>query len=79
MEFTTTTKGAPALYYNGSKYLVNQRNASGRIYWRCGFNRKCDGSVTTEDGVLIRENAEHTLPSSQIKALVDKVVSTIQS
>ena len=60
MEFMTTAKGAPVLYYNGSNYLVNQRNASGRTYWRCSVNRKCDGSVTTEDGVLIRENVEHT-------------------
>ena len=37
---------------------------------------KCDGSVTKEDGVLIKENAEHTHPSSKVQALVDKVVST---
>ena len=70
---------SPSPLLQWSKYLVNQRNASGRIFWRCGFNRKRDGSVTTEDGVLIRENAEHTPPSSQIKAQVDKVVFTIQS
>lgn len=73
----TTVKGVPALYYNGSKYLINWRNASGRIYWRYGSTEKCDGSVTKEDGVLIKENAEHTHPSSEVQALVDKVVSTM--
>ena len=28
---------------------------------------KCDGSVTKEDGVLIKENAEHTHPSTKSK------------
>ncbi len=78
MEFTTRARGAPAVIYNGFKYLVNQRNASGRIYWRCAVNRKCGGSVTTEDGVLLRENAVHTHPPSQVQAQVDKVVSTMR-
>ena len=38
-------------------------------------NRQCGGSVTTEDGVLLRENAEHTHPPSQVQAQVDRVVS----
>ena len=63
MEFTTTAKAAPPLYYNGFEYSVNWRNASSRIYWRCGVNRKCDGSVTAKDGVLIIERmlSTHTL------------------
>ena len=72
MEFTMTARsqGAPALIFNGFKYLVNQKNASGKIYWRCAVNRKCGGSVTTEDGVLLRENAVHTHPPpSQVQAL----------
>ena len=35
-------------------------------------NRKCGGSVTTEDGVLLRENALHTHPPSQVQAQVDR-------
>ena len=50
MEFTTTARGVPALILNGFKYLV-----SGKIYWRCAVNRKCEGSVTTEDGVYTTE------------------------
>ena len=60
-----TTRGAPALVLNGFKYIVNRKNASGKIYWRCeqtmwrisdnrrwcAVNRQCGGSVTTEDGV----------------------------
>ena len=54
LEFTMTarSRGPPALIFNGFKYLVNQKNASGKIYWRYAVNRKCGGSVTTEDGVL---------------------------
>ena len=70
-------KAAPPLYYNGSKYLVHRRNASGRIYWRCGINRKCDGSVITKDRALFRDNAEHTHLPSKVQARVDKVVSTM--
>ena len=73
MEFTMTTRGAPALVLNGFKYVVNRKNASGKIYWRCAVNRQCGGSVTTEDGVLLRENAVHTHPPSQVQAQVDRV------
>ena len=58
MEFTTTTRGAPALVLNGFKYVVNRKNASRKIYWKCAVNRQCGGSVTAEDGVLLRENVE---------------------
>ena len=30
MEFTTTTRGAPALILNGFKYVVNRKNTSGK-------------------------------------------------
>ena len=54
MEFTTTARGATGLDLNRFKY------------WRCAVNRKCGGSVTAEDGVLLREllreNAVHTHP-----------------
>ena len=59
MEFTVTAKGAPALIL---KYLVNQKNASGKVYWRCADNRRCIGSVTTKSGVLLREKV-HNPPS----------------
>ena len=61
MMVTTTARGAPGLIL---KYVVNRKNASGKIYWRCVVNRQCGGSVTTEDGVLLRENAVHTHPPS---------------
>ena len=61
MEFTMTarSRGAPALIFNGFKYLV-----SGKIYWICAVNRKCGGSVATEDCVPLRENAVHTQPNA---------------
>ena len=34
--------------------------------------------MTTEDGVLLRENAVHTHPPSQVQAQVDRVVSTMR-
>ncbi len=34
--------------------------------------------MTTEDGVLLRENATHTHPPSQVQAQVDRVVSTMR-
>ena len=40
------------MFFDGFKYAVNRKNASGKIYWRCAVNRQCGGSVTTEDGVL---------------------------
>ena len=69
MEFTTTAGGAPALILNGFKYLVNRKNVSGIIYWRCAVN------VTTEDGVLLRENAVHT--HTPLATQADRVVSTM--
>ena len=74
MEFTTTARGIPVRILNGFKYLV-----SGKIYRRCAVNQKCGGSVTTEDGVLPRENAVHTHPSSQVQAQVDRVVKNMWS
>ena len=37
MEFTMTTRGAPALVLNGFKYVVNRKNASGKIWTALAF------------------------------------------
>ena len=68
MEFTPTARGAPALIL---KYLVNQKNASGKISLRCAVNRSCGGSVTTEDGVVTERKSAHI--TSQLSTNSDLV------
>ena len=51
MEFTTTTIDA-ALVLNGFKYVVNRKNASGKIYWRCAVNRQCGTTSNYSHPVL---------------------------
>ena len=48
-----------------------------RLYHQClpKNTQLASRSVTTEDGVLLRENAVHTHPPSQVQAQVDRVVS----
>ena len=63
LQGTRLTRGGPALNLNRFKY------------WRCAVNWKCEGSVRTEDGVLLTGNVVHTHPPpSQEQAQVDGVV-----
>ena len=61
MELTSTARGSPALILNGYKYLVvNRKNDSCRIYWRCAVNRMCIGSVIIKESSLVKKNVDHT-------------------
>ena len=60
MKFTMTARGVPALIFNGFRYLVHRKNASGKIYWMlfmwrisdnrrwCTIERKCCAHTPSE-------------------------------
>ena len=47
MEFIKTTKGKPALIFNGSRFTLNRRMDNGVCYWRCA-KRITPARITTE-------------------------------
>ena len=53
MEFVTTSRGTRALVYEGYIYIIHRRDRDGRIFWRCGKNRSCGGSITSLDGTIL--------------------------
>jgi len=56
MEFTTTTRGALALVLNGFKYVLNRKNASGKIYWRCAVNRQCGTTSNLQSSCAVNQS-----------------------
>ena len=62
MEFITTKRGARAIVYEGHKYVLNRRGRDGRIFWRCGRNRSCSGSLCTLEDEIISQKDTHNHP-----------------
>ena len=56
IEFITTTKGKPALIFNGSRFTLNRRMDNGVCYWRC-TKRTCPARITTEGNDLKQQTA----------------------
>ena len=62
MEFITTKRGARAIVYEGHKYVLNRRGRDGHIFWRCGRNRSCSGSLCTLEDEIISQKDTHNHP-----------------
>ena len=57
MEFITT-KGKPALIFDGSRLPLNKRMDNGVCYWRCA-KRACPARITIEWNDLKQQTAPH--------------------
>ena len=56
IEFITTTKGKPALIFDGSRFTLNRRMDNGVCYLRC-TKRTCPARITTEGNDLKQQTA----------------------
>ena len=59
MGFITTKRGARAIVYEGHKYVLNRRGRNGRIFWGCGRNWSCSGSLCTLEDKVISQKDTH--------------------
>ena len=74
MQFITTTKGKPALLFDGSRFTLNRRMDNEVCYWRCA-KRICPARITTEGNDLKQQTAPH----NHAVDVVDTQVKAIQS
>ena len=79
MEFITTKRGARAIVYEGHKYVLNRRGRDGRIFWRCGRNRSCSGSLCTLEDEIISQKDTHNHPPDDAEIQAEKIVSSIRA
>ena len=79
MEFITTKRGARAIVYEGHKYVLNRRGRDGRIFWRCGRNRSCSGSLCTLVDEIISQKDTHNHPPDDAEIQAEKIVSSIRA
>ena len=68
MEFITTTKGKPALIFNGSRFTLNRRMDNGVCYWRCA-KRTCPARIITEGNQTAPHNHAVNVVDTQVKAI----------
>ena len=71
MEFIRSNRGGDILCLDGYQYRINYvRN--GKRYWKC---KNCKCSAVTEEGMLIKNNGEHTHTPENTKIEIKKAVS----
>ena len=78
MEFITTKRGARAIVYEGHKYVLNRRGRAGRIFWRCGRNRSCSGSLCTLEDEIISQKDTHNHPPDDAEIQAEKIVAQFE-
>ena len=79
MEFITTKRGARAIVYEGHKYVLNRRGRDGRIFWRCGRNWSCSGSLCTLEDEIISQKDMHNHPPDDAEIQAEKIVNSIRA
>ena len=75
MEFITTKRGARAIVYEGHKYVLNRRGRDGHIFWRCGRNRSCSGSLCTLEDEIISQKGTHNHPPDDAEIQAEKIIT----
>ena len=68
MEFITT-KGKPALVFDGSRFTLNRRVDNGVCYCRC-TKRSCPARITTEGN---QQTSPHNVVDTQLNAIQSDV------
>ena len=79
MEFITTKRCARAIVYEGHKYVLNRRGRDGRIFWRCGRNQSCSGSLCTLEDEIISQKDTHNHPPDDAEIQAEKIVNSIRA